>query len=132
VGNGNGALAGVRVIDLASVVMGPYAAQLLGDMGADVIKVEPPAGDLTRITHPQRHPGMGALALNVNRNKRSVVLDLKSEDGQEVSSCRSPRCANAGSPQGRRCRHVEFTSSRPRRVSKVWVAVAKSRRGGDR
>ncbi|MFD1047608.1 CaiB/BaiF CoA transferase family protein, partial [Kibdelosporangium lantanae] len=64
--------------------MGPYAAQLLGDMGADVIKVEPPAGDLTRITHPQRHPGMGALALNVNRNKRSVVLDLKSEDGQEA------------------------------------------------
>lgn len=82
--NGNGALAGVRVIDLASVVMGPYAAQLLGDMGADVVKVEPPAGDLTRITHPQRHPGMGALALNVNRNKRSVVLDLKSEDGQEA------------------------------------------------
>src|SRR5437667_3014296 len=53
-----GPLEGVRVIDLASVVMGPFAAQLLGDMGADVIKVEPPQGDLTRITHPQRHPGM--------------------------------------------------------------------------
>ncbi|TCO56702.1 CaiB/BaiF CoA transferase family protein [Actinocrispum wychmicini] len=79
-----GALAGVRVIDLASVVMGPFAAQLLGDMGADVIKVEPPAGDLTRLTHPQRHPGMGALALNVNRNKRGIVLDLKSPDGQEA------------------------------------------------
>jgi crotonobetainyl-CoA:carnitine CoA-transferase CaiB-like acyl-CoA transferase len=80
----SGPLAGVRVVDLASVVMGPYAAQLLGDMGADVIKVEPPAGDLTRITHPQRHAGMGALALNVNRNKRSIVLDLKSPQGQEA------------------------------------------------
>jgi crotonobetainyl-CoA:carnitine CoA-transferase CaiB-like acyl-CoA transferase len=80
----NGPLAGVRVIDLASVVMGPYAAQLLGDMGADVIKVEPPAGDLTRLTHPQRHPGMGALALNVNRNKRGIVLDLKTPEGQEA------------------------------------------------
>jgi crotonobetainyl-CoA:carnitine CoA-transferase CaiB-like acyl-CoA transferase len=80
----HGPLAGVRVIDLASVVMGPYAAQLLGDMGADVIKVEPPAGDLTRITLPQRDDGMGALALNVNRNKRGIVLDLKTPDGQEA------------------------------------------------
>jgi crotonobetainyl-CoA:carnitine CoA-transferase CaiB-like acyl-CoA transferase len=59
VDNGTGALAGVRVIDLASVVMGPYAAQLLGDMGADVIKVEPPAGDLTRIRSGR--PGSGPL-----------------------------------------------------------------------
>ncbi|SMD10972.1 CaiB/BaiF CoA transferase family protein [Kibdelosporangium aridum] len=80
----HGPLTGVRVIDLASVVMGPYAAQLLGDMGADVIKVEPPGGDLTRITRPQRNPGMGALALNVNRNKRGIVLDLKSPEGQEA------------------------------------------------
>ncbi|MCE7007554.1 CoA transferase [Kibdelosporangium philippinense] len=80
----HGPLTGVRVIDLASVVMGPYAAQLLGDMGADVIKVEPPSGDLTRITRPQRNPGMGALALNVNRNKRGIVLDLKTPAGQEA------------------------------------------------
>ena len=77
-----GPLHGVRVIDLASVVMGPYAAQILGDLGADVIKVEPPAGDLTRLTLPQRNPGMGALALNVNRNKRGVALDLKSAAGR--------------------------------------------------
>lgn len=76
-----GALSGTRVIDLATVVMGPYAAQILGDLGADVIKVEPPTGDATRPTAPQRHPGMGALALNVNRNKRSLALDLKTEQG---------------------------------------------------
>src|SRR5256885_14210947 len=79
-----GSLRGVRVIDLSSVVMGPYATQILGDLGADVIKVEPPAGDATRLTQPQRHPGMGALALNVNRNKRSVALNLKTEAGRDA------------------------------------------------
>jgi crotonobetainyl-CoA:carnitine CoA-transferase CaiB-like acyl-CoA transferase len=76
-----GALHGVRVIDLSSVVMGPYAAQIMGDLGADVIKVESPGGDVARKTFPQRHAGMGALALNVNRNKRGVELDLKTEAG---------------------------------------------------
>lgn len=79
-----GALAGLRVVDLASVVMGPYACQILGDLGAEVIKVEPPAGDMVRRTMPQRSPGMGALALNVNRNKRSLALDLKTDDGRAV------------------------------------------------
>lgn len=79
-----GALGGLRVIDLASVVMGPYACQILGDLGAEVIKIEPPAGDMTRRTLPQRNPGMGALALNVNRNKRSLALDLKTAAGRAV------------------------------------------------
>jgi crotonobetainyl-CoA:carnitine CoA-transferase CaiB-like acyl-CoA transferase len=79
-----GALHGIRVIDMAAVVMGPYAAQILGDLGADVIKVEPPTGDMTRHTRPQRHEGMGALALNVNRNKRSLAVDLKSAEGRDV------------------------------------------------
>ncbi|MEU4669073.1 CoA transferase [Amycolatopsis sp. NPDC023774] len=64
--------------------MGPYATQIMGDLGADVVKVESPAGDSTRRTHPQRHDGMGALALNVNRNKRSVELDLKSAAGHDA------------------------------------------------
>ncbi|MEH6374299.1 CoA transferase, partial [Streptomyces sp. KLMMK] len=79
-----GLLAGVRVIELASVIMGPYAAQQLGDLGADVIKVEPPTGDMTRHYPPQRHPGMGGPALNLNRNKRSVTIDLKAPHGLDA------------------------------------------------
>ncbi|OMH34209.1 CaiB/BaiF CoA-transferase family protein [Tersicoccus sp. Bi-70] len=79
-----GALDGVRVIDLSTVVMGPYATQLLGDLGADVIKVEPPAGDVSRRTQPQPGEGMGPLSLNVNRNKRNVRLNAKDPDGRQA------------------------------------------------
>ncbi|MFI9273376.1 CaiB/BaiF CoA transferase family protein [Kitasatospora sp. NPDC052896] len=82
--SGRGLLAGVRVVELASVIMAPYAAQQLGDLGADVIKVEPPAGDMTRHYPPRRHPGMGGAALNLNRNKRSAVIDLKAPHGRDA------------------------------------------------
>lgn len=75
-------LQGVRVVDASTMLMAPYATQILGDMGADVVKVEPPEGDPVRGIGPLRNPGMGAIFLNVNRSKRSVVLDLKRESGR--------------------------------------------------
>lgn len=75
-------LAGVRVIDLTAVLMGPVATQTLGEMGADVIKIEAPDGDMVRLIGPVRHAGMGPVFINANRNKRSAVLDLKNAEAK--------------------------------------------------
>ncbi|MBF7012624.1 CoA transferase [Novosphingobium resinovorum] len=83
----NGPLAGLRVIDLTSVVFGPYATQIMADMGAEVIKVEPPEGDNTRWITTGPVPGMGGIYVNVNRGKRGVMLDLRQEEDRE-SLCR--------------------------------------------
>src|ERR1700749_2696526 len=118
-----GALDGLRVIDMTSVVMGPTATQLLGDYGADVIKVEAPAGDAARQVTPLKHEGMGYSYLTKNRNKRSIVLDLKQADHHAalerlletadifVYSARPQAMARHGPPPAR------FADLNPRMIS---------------
>ncbi|QYU68936.1 CoA transferase [Leptolyngbya sp. 15MV] len=77
-------MAGIRVVDLTTVIFGPYATQVLADYGADVIKVETPDGDTTRHTGPAAEPGMASLYLGANRNKRSLVLDLRDERARDA------------------------------------------------
>lgn len=83
-GSASGPLAGIRVLDLTQFILGPVATQILGDMGADIIKVESPQGDQNRYIGPAPIPAMAALYLGMNRNKRSVVLDLKSKAAMAV------------------------------------------------
>lgn len=77
-----GPLHGLRIIDLTTVIMGPLACRMLADLGADVIKVESVEGDFMRHFEPKRSEGMSAFSLNINRNKRSIALNLKSDAGR--------------------------------------------------
>lgn len=111
-------LQGMRVLDLSSVIFGPLASQVLADYGAEVIKVEPPSGDSTRQTGPAPEPGMAAMFLGANRNKKSVALDLKQPEAQLalqaliatadvfMHSMRPQKLASLGiAPEALRARH---------------------------
>jgi crotonobetainyl-CoA:carnitine CoA-transferase CaiB-like acyl-CoA transferase len=79
-----GPLKGIRVLDMTAVVLGPFCTQTLGDWGAEVIKIEPPTGDIVRNSGLYRNRGMASVYLGLNRNKRSLAIDLKSPEGKEV------------------------------------------------
>ena len=84
-GASGGPLTGVRILDLTTVVMGPYATMILSNLGADIIKLEPPAGDIMRYVGPMKNPQMGHSFLNANHGKRSIVLDLKRAEARAAA-----------------------------------------------
>ena len=108
----SGPLSGVRVVDVSMNVMGPFASQILGDMGADIWKIEPPEGDTLRGVGPGRNPKMGPYYLNLNRNKRSIVLDLKRAEAGPVMRRMLERA------------DVVFYSLRPKAMQRLGLAYA--------
>lgn len=120
-----GPLHGIRIIDMTSVGMGPMATQMLGDMGADVIKVESAEGDVFRHVTPQRHAGMSHTHLNLNRNKRSAVIDAKTAEGRaqllELIASADVFISNMRAPAMRRL-GLDYASLQPRFPELVYCA----------
>jgi len=129
----SGPLSGVRVLDLTTVVMGPSATQLLGDLGADVVKIESPWGDTMRLIGPFRHPGMGPLFLQANRNKRSVVLDLKTPAGRQAAlalALRADVLVSNVRPQGLQRLGLDYENVRQTNPRIIYCAAVGYGSGG--
>lgn len=126
-GKATGPLRGVRVLDISSIVSGPLCAQILGDLGADVTKLEPPSGDTARYLGQEGPPGMSGIFVQFNRNKRSATLDLKQEAGKAaffelvanvdvvVENYRAGVADRLG---------IGFEASRAKNPSLIWVAIS--------
>jgi crotonobetainyl-CoA:carnitine CoA-transferase CaiB-like acyl-CoA transferase len=128
-----GPLRGVRVLDLTTVVMGPSATQILGDLGADVVKVESVGGDSMRWIGPWRHAGMGPLFLQANRNKRGVVLDLKTPRGKADALALAGKADVLVSnvrPQGLRRLGLDYENIRAHNPSIIYCAAVGYGSGG--
>jgi crotonobetainyl-CoA:carnitine CoA-transferase CaiB-like acyl-CoA transferase len=126
-------LSGVRVLDLTTVVMGPSATQMLGDLGADVVKIESEGGDSMRWVGPWRHAGMGPLFLQANRNKRSVVLDLKTPAGRARALALAEKADVVVSnvrPQGLRRLGLDYDSLSAVNPSIIYCAAVGYGAGG--
>ncbi|MYN14271.1 CoA transferase [Pusillimonas sp. TS35] len=119
-------LAGIRVLDLTSVIMGPACTQILGQYGADILKVEPPAGDIMRHAGARRDPGMGAMFLHVNHHKQSAVIDLKHPDGAALVRELAGQCDvfvhNIREDAIRRL-GLDYESVRARRPDMIYAAL---------
>ncbi len=129
----SGPLRGVRVLDLTTVVMGPFATQILGDLGADVVKIETAQGDSMRWVGPWRTPGMGPLFLQANRNKRSVVLDLKTAEGKDAAVALARRADVLVSnvrPQGLRRLGLDYASIRDANSNIIYCSAVGYGSGG--
>ena len=126
-GDAHGPLAGIRVLDVSTIVSGPLCAQILGDFGADVVKVEAPSGDTARYLGSEGPPAMAGVFAQFNRNKRSLVLDFKSEAGRDaflrlaesadvvVENYRAGVADRLG---------IGFDACRERNPALVWVAIS--------
>ena len=128
-----GPLRGVRILDLTTVVMGPSATQLLGDLGADVVKIEAPGGDSMRWIGPWRSEGMGPLFLQGNRNKRSVVLDLKSASGKTAAialAARADVLVSNVRPQGLQRLGLDYDTVRVGNPGIIYCAAVGYGSGG--
>ncbi len=128
-----GPLRGIRILDLTTVVMGPFATQILADMGADVVKIETAGGDSMRWIGPWRHAGMGPLFLQANRNKRSVVLDLKAPAGKAAAlalAAKADVLVSNVRPQGLRRLGLDYETVAGTNTSIIYCAAVGYGAGG--